>query len=328
MRLPGLVAHQEVIFGGEGQTLSDPPRLDRPPLLHARRAARRAQGRRACPTASRSASRSCSRAGYGYPDDDERAARSHHRDGDAVRRGRGGRRGRGPPAGRATCSSTARTGWSSPARPASAPTLTDERGTSSCCGRSRRGRRRGAAGLRHRHQRHPPLDRADQGGRRGRRRRRAGRHALLQQAQPGRHPRPLRGGRRGGPGAAAGRLQHPLAGDRQRRRRAARPSWPRSTTSSRSSRPTTTSCGPIEGLDVLAGNDDIFLRDARVRRRRRHPRRLAPGRRADARDLGRGAGRRPRARARDRRRACARSTRRSASPPTRSRSRRRWRCSG
>ena len=36
VRLPGLVAHQEVIFGGEGQTLSHPPRLDRPPLLHAR----------------------------------------------------------------------------------------------------------------------------------------------------------------------------------------------------------------------------------------------------------------------------------------------------
>ena len=37
-----------------------------------------------------------------------------------------GRRGRRPAAGRATCSSTARTGSSSPARPASAPTLDDE----------------------------------------------------------------------------------------------------------------------------------------------------------------------------------------------------------
>ena len=46
--------------------------------------------------------------------------------------------------------------------------------------------------------------------------------------------------------------------------------------------------GPIEGLDVLAGNDGVFLRHARVRRRRRHPRRLAPGRTADAGDLGRG----------------------------------------
>ena len=68
---------------------------------------------------------------------------------------------------------------------------------------------------------------------------------------------------------------------------------------------------PIEGLAILAGNDDIFLRDARVRRRRRHPRRLAPRRPADARDVGRGPGRRHRPRARDRRRACARSTRRS-----------------
>ena len=44
-----------------GPDALDPPRLDRPPLLHARRAARRAQGRRRCPTASPSASRSCSR---------------------------------------------------------------------------------------------------------------------------------------------------------------------------------------------------------------------------------------------------------------------------
>ena len=44
--------------------------------------------------------------------------------------------------------------------------------------------------------------------------------------------------------------------------------------------------GPIEGLDVLAGNDDVFLRHARVRRRRRDPRRLAPRRPADARRSG------------------------------------------
>ena len=44
VRLPGLVAHQEVIFGGAGPDPLDPPRLDRPPVLHARRAARRAQG--------------------------------------------------------------------------------------------------------------------------------------------------------------------------------------------------------------------------------------------------------------------------------------------
>ena len=40
-----------------GPDADDPPRLDRPPLLHARRAARRAQGGRSCPTASRSGSR-------------------------------------------------------------------------------------------------------------------------------------------------------------------------------------------------------------------------------------------------------------------------------
>ncbi len=47
LRLPGLVAHQEVVFGGEGQTLTGAPRLDRPRLLHARRRARRAPRRRA-----------------------------------------------------------------------------------------------------------------------------------------------------------------------------------------------------------------------------------------------------------------------------------------
>ena len=94
----------------------------------------------------------------------------------------------------------------------------------------------------------------------GRRRRLAGRRALLQQAQPGRHPRPLRGGRRGRPRAADGDVQHPLAGGHQHAARSCSPSWPRSTTSSPSSRPTTTSCGPIEGLDVLAGNDNTFLR--------------------------------------------------------------------
>ena len=70
----------------------------------------------------------------------------------------------------------------------------------------------------------------------------------------------------------------------------------------RSSRPTTTSSARSTGMAVLAGNDDIFLRTLELGARRRHPRRLAPGRPADARDLGRGRGRRPRARARDRRR--------------------------
>ena len=43
-----------------GPDALDPPRLDRPPLVHARRAARGARGRRAARAASRSASRTCS----------------------------------------------------------------------------------------------------------------------------------------------------------------------------------------------------------------------------------------------------------------------------
>ena len=47
VRLPGLVAHQEVIFGGEGQTLSiRHDSIDRRSFMPGR-AARRAQGRRA-----------------------------------------------------------------------------------------------------------------------------------------------------------------------------------------------------------------------------------------------------------------------------------------
>ena len=54
---------------------------------------------------------------------------------------------------------------------------------------------------------------------------------------------------------------------------------------------------PIDGLAVLAGNDDIFLRTLEIGGGRRDPRRLAAGRPADARDLGRRRGRRPRPRA-------------------------------
>ena len=74
VRLPGLVAHQEVIFGGEGQTLTiRHDSIDRSSFMPGR-AARGAQGRRRCPTASRSASRSCSEAGTLMRDD--RAART------------------------------------------------------------------------------------------------------------------------------------------------------------------------------------------------------------------------------------------------------------
>ena len=61
VRLPGLVAHQEVIFGGEGQTLSiRHDSIDRA-LVHAGGAARGARGRCASRAASPSGSRSCSR---------------------------------------------------------------------------------------------------------------------------------------------------------------------------------------------------------------------------------------------------------------------------
>ncbi len=48
---------------------------------------------------------------------------------------------------------------------------------------------------------------------------------------------------------------------------------------------------PIEGLEILAGNDDIFLRTLEIGERGRHLRRLATDRPADAGSLGRGAGR-------------------------------------
>ena len=39
VRLPGLVAHQEVVLGTDGEIADDPARLDEPQLVHARRAA-------------------------------------------------------------------------------------------------------------------------------------------------------------------------------------------------------------------------------------------------------------------------------------------------
>ena len=42
VRLPGLIAHEEVIFGARGAEPDHPPRLLRPPLVHARRAPGRA----------------------------------------------------------------------------------------------------------------------------------------------------------------------------------------------------------------------------------------------------------------------------------------------
>ena len=50
VRLPGLVAHQEVILGDLGQTLTIRHDTHRPRVVHARRPAGRAQGRRAAPS--------------------------------------------------------------------------------------------------------------------------------------------------------------------------------------------------------------------------------------------------------------------------------------
>ena len=55
VRLRGLVAHQEVLLGTTGQSLTHPPRLLRPHLVHARRAAGGEEGRPSAP-ASPSAS--------------------------------------------------------------------------------------------------------------------------------------------------------------------------------------------------------------------------------------------------------------------------------
>ena len=59
VRLRGLVAHQEVLLGTTGPDAHDPPRLLRPIVVHARRAAGGASGRPTAP-ASPSASTPCS----------------------------------------------------------------------------------------------------------------------------------------------------------------------------------------------------------------------------------------------------------------------------
>ncbi len=86
-----------------------------------------AAGWRSCPIASRSGWRSCCRCPFawrlcrstGYPAGDDGDPRDTHRDGDPVRRAGPGRHRRRPASGDATCSSTARTAWSSRRRPAS-----------------------------------------------------------------------------------------------------------------------------------------------------------------------------------------------------------------
>ena len=130
---------------------------------------------------------------------DERDPRRDDGDGDALRRG--GARSTRPPRGGSppTWSSTARTASSSPASTGEAATLDDEEHiallravvdevgdeATVICGTGTNDTR---------HSVELTKAAAEAGADGG-----AGRHALLQQAQPGRHPRPLRGDRRRGP---------------------------------------------------------------------------------------------------------------------------------
>ena len=74
------------------------------------------------------------------------------------------------------------------------------------------------------------------------------------------------------------------------------PSWRRSTTSTGVKQANGDELAPIDGLEIYAGDDANFARDARLRRRRRHPGRQPLRRRRDAPD-----GRRARPARRDRR---------------------------
>ena len=99
--------------------------------------------------------------------------------------------------------------------------------------------------------------RADRAGHRARRGRRAGRHALLQQAQPARADGALRGGRR----------RHRPAGDRSTTSPPAAwstcpttcwPSWRQIENVCAVKQARYEDLAPIDGLDLLAGNDDML----------------------------------------------------------------------
>src|SRR5207253_3196081 len=80
----------------------DPPRLDRPPLLHARRRAGVSEGGRAARPLyrrAREAPLAPGGCGTGYPESDEGDQRPTYGDGDSVRRERGGRPWRRPAPG-------------------------------------------------------------------------------------------------------------------------------------------------------------------------------------------------------------------------------------
>ena len=234
---------------------------------------------------------------------------SAHRDGDAVRPRWGRRLRRRPGAG-------------APADRQRLPRSRDRRDHGRVADAHRR--REGAAARRrprrdrrqrdrdrgHGHERHRPCGGPDPEGARGRRPRRARGDAVLQQAQRGRHTRPLRGGLRGGRRDPDRALQHPLALRDQHRpraarraRRGAREHRRRQAGKQRRARPDRGDRGPRRqrrGLRPHAG----------LRRPGRDPRRLARGRAADARALRGGDRRRLRPRGADRRASWHRSTRR------------------
>ena len=228
--------------------------------------------------------------------------RHPHRDGHAVRRGRATRRGRrraahAPPARERLRRPRAR-------RQHGRGRHDDRRGEGPAVG-ARRGRvRRRADHRRHRHLRHPPLGRAHRARPRDRRGRDAGGHAVLRAARTG-------------------------AGSRRTTRRWRRPRTGRSSSTTSPSRTATDmpndllaelaeidnvaavkqaryeDLAPIEGMDLLAGNDDVLAKVMDMGGTGRDPRGVAPGRPRDAADH-----RRARAPPRDRGLAAATSTRR------------------
>ena len=100
VRLPGLVAHQEVIFGGEGQTLSiRHDSIDRRSFMPGVLLAVREVGDLPEPLHGRPREAALS----GYADADDRDPWTADGDGDPLRRGRRGRRGGRAPARVATC---------------------------------------------------------------------------------------------------------------------------------------------------------------------------------------------------------------------------------